>query len=440
MEADEEFILPSPSPLKSSIHLPTTTGGPSTPTLTPVQHASRPSFAVPLPRVETPHHQRRPCFPSVSLAKISPSTDADLNLNLPGVKTEPPADQSDGDDDDDRKKKKKKSLGSKRKKSHATGLTKVKQPKLAPGLGPGLAPGLGGVLGMTATEAKEMERAKKRELRRQKKLAKSEIKRKRDLARLDKHCTNKLYLKPSNIEAILAAAPVEPRHRRKISLVDLCILPLGDTIPLTKPLQYPFDCISFDGKYMLSILEVRLDRRDSPTLCRFTRVPPEDVETLLGPVGVSDPRESFLSPSLNAAAKRCYLKNANGWTTWFVMVLHEERTYRVALDRFRPSKGGPGFVPRPGMEYTEKEIEDMCALAAKSHPSTTECADKGFFSLVHSMGSHSNREVLPEFLEPILRVTPTIINPKPNQSVAYEQFLLPPVTNTFMPTFCHSAT
>jgi hypothetical protein len=293
---------------------------------------------------------------------------------------------------------------------------------------------------MSAVEEKEILKEKKREKKRQKELAKADTKRKRNIERLEKHFTTKLGLKPSNIEAVLAAAPTDPRYQRKVNLIDMSILPTGDTIPLTKPLQYPFDCISFDGKYMLSVLCVLgPERRDAPTICRFVRVPPEDVDVLLGPMGLKDPRESFLSPSLGAAAKRCYLKSTNGWTTWFVLVVHGGRTYRVALDRFRPAKGGPGFVPRPGIQYTDKEIQDMCALAAKSHPSTSEYATKEFFSLVHSMGSHSNREVLPEFLEPLLKVTPTIINPHPTESTQHEQWLLPPITDSFMPTFCHSS-
>lgn len=287
----------------------------------------------------------------------------------------------------------------------------------------------------TMWEERENAKVRKREKKAQKELAKAETKRKRNIERLEKHFTTKLGLKPSNIEAVLAAAPTDPRYQRKINLINLSILPTGDTIPLTKPLQYPFDCISFDGKYMLSVLVVQLKRRDAPTLCRFVRVPTEDVDVLLGPMGLKDPRESFLSPSLGAAARRCYLKSTNGWTTWFVLVVHEGRTYRVSLDRFRPIRGGPGFVARPGLQYTEKEIEDMCVLAAKTHPSTSEYATKEFFSLVHSMGSHSNREVLPEFLEPLLRVTPTITNPSPTESVPHENWLLPPITQTFMPTF-----
>jgi len=260
----------------------------------------------------------------------------------------------------------------------------------------------------------------------------------RAIKRVQDYFIKKRGVSPQNIEAVLKAAPNDPRYHRKDHLLDLSLIPLGDKIPLKRPLLYPFDCISFDGRFMLSVL-VQTQRRDTPTICRFIRVPQEDVDVLLGPMGVKDPRESYLSPSLGAAAKRCYLKSTNGWTTWYVLVVHEGRTYRVALDRFRKSKGGPGFIPRTGIKYSEQEIDDMCTLAAKTHPSTQEQALQAFFSLLNSMGSHSNREVFPDFLEPFLRAIPTIINPNPTALVPYQNWLLPPVSQSLLPTFCHTS-
>jgi hypothetical protein len=291
-------------------------------------------------------------------------------------------------------------------------------------------------LGDSAAEVRELERAKKKERKRQKELMKEQIKRGRLMKRVFKHCVNKLGIKPANLDAVLDAAPMEPPLPRWANVIDLCVLPfLSDSIALSRPLMYPFDCISFDGKFMLTVLAMT-KRRGTPTICRFIRTPPEDADLFIGPVGRGDPQESFLYPSLNSSAKRAYGKSANGWNCWYVLVVHESRTYRVALDRFRKSKDGPGFLPRPGISFSESELDDMCALAAKSHAAISEQAAKGFFSLVHTMGSHSLRNVLPDFLEPFLRAVPTVINPKPTELIPYEQWLLPPVTNTFMPTFC----
>lgn len=296
---------------------------------------------------------------------------------------------------------------------------------------------------VASVERRELEREQKREKKREKKrlkeLKEQNERRNRSIKRLEKHFKTKFKLEPSNIEAVLAAAPTDMRFRNKETVIDLSILPLGDTIPLNKPLMCPFDCISFNGQFMLSVL-VMTDRRDTPTICRFIRVPQEDMEVLMGPLGMQDPRESYLSPSLGAAARRALLKNTNGWTMFYVLVLHEGRTYRVALDRFRKSKGGPGFIERPGIHYTDEEIEEMCALAAKSHPSTSEYVAKQFFSHIHSMGAHSDRRCLPDFLETLLQVVPTVINPNPTTPVLYNnQWTLPPITPLLLPTFCHSS-
>ena len=156
------------------------------------------------------------------------------------------------------------------------------RPKSVGGAGAG---GAAERLGDADVEDRESKRARKREKKRQKELHKAEVKRLRNIARLEKHFTQKLGLKPSNTEAVLAAASTDPRYQPRANLIDLSILPTGDNIPLTKPLPYPFDCISFDGRYILSVL-VMTNRRDCPTICRFVRVPKEDVEVLLGPMGV----------------------------------------------------------------------------------------------------------------------------------------------------------
>jgi hypothetical protein len=224
-------------------------------------------------------------------------------------------------------------------------------------------------------------------------------------------------------------------------MIDLSLLPYGDTIPLRQPLQVPFDCISFDGKYMLSCL-VMTDRRDVPTICRFVRTPPESAELLMGVAGMKNPQDAYLSPSLGAAAKRCYLKSANGWLNWYVVVIYQGRAYRVPLDRFRKNKQGPGFVKRPGVNYTEEEFTQMCDMAFKLHPSTTEVYCKKFFERVANMGAHSDRHIVPHFLESFLRVIPTVINPNPTTPATYpgKQLFLNPVTPTSIPTFVHFST
>lgn len=68
--------------------------------------------------------------------------------------------------------------------------------------------------------------------------------------------------------------------------VDLCLLPVGDKIPL-RPLPVPFDALSFDGKYAISVLSMEAakhskKKKDSKGLCRFIYCPSEEAEKLLG--------------------------------------------------------------------------------------------------------------------------------------------------------------
>jgi hypothetical protein len=289
-----------------------------------------------------------------------------------------------------------------------------------------------------ALENREEKMAKKRRTKRQKEMGKAARKKEKKLEKLRQHYL-KLGLKPIELESIIAAAPNDARYLRKVPTLDMCILPIGDTIPLTTPLPVPFDCISFDGKYMLSVLAMT-DRRDTPTICRFIHAPPEEAKMLLGPVGMINQQESYLSPSFGAAWKRCHLKSTNGWTQYFVIVIHENKSYRVPVDRFRLKKGGPGFVVRKGMEMTEEEINHMCELATKIHPSTSEYLQKDFFNTLHSMGTHNERSVLPLFLQSFLKCLPTINNENPASTlsaVPYAQYALPPISPTFLPTFCH---
>ena len=73
---------------------------------------------------------------------------------------------------------------------------------------------------------------------------------------------------------------------------------------------------------------------------------------------------------------------ANGWTFFYTLVVYNDRTYRVPLLRFRtdmPNVNGPGFVQRPGVPaFSTDEIERMCTLAARVHPSSKAYLQRRF--------------------------------------------------------------
>jgi hypothetical protein len=159
----------------------------------------------------------------------------------------------------------------------------------------------------------ERRREARHEKKRRKEELKQEVKRQRSIKRLKRHFTAKFQGEGLDIGAILAGAPAEgeQRYARQNNTVDLSLFPVLDaSVRLLKPLPCPFDCISFDGRFTLSVLAMT-GKRDTPTLCRFARVPKEDADILIGPLGMKDPREAYLSPSLGAAAKRSYLKSTS---------------------------------------------------------------------------------------------------------------------------------
>jgi hypothetical protein len=295
--------------------------------------------------------------------------------------------------------------------------------------------------GAASEEESEQKRHARREAKRQKELERATEKRDRTIRRQRKHML-KLGLKPSAIEVMLTSnmsAPEAQQASAHIDMVDLSILPVGHNLPLP-PLQVPFDAFSFDGRFGISVLCMQTGRRDVPTICRFNFTPKEDAPVLIGAAGMQDPSEAHLYPSLCAAAKRANLKAANGWTFFYTLVVWNDRTYRVPLIKFRSdNSGGPGFVQRPGVEYTSDEISRMCKLASGVHPSSKAYLQRRFWDCVGMMGRHRPRDVVPQFLEPLLRVLPNLITPTPKLPVEYGQWRLPPVSRDFCPTFVQFA-
>jgi hypothetical protein len=298
--------------------------------------------------------------------------------------------------------------------------------------------------GGTLREAKERKRTEKEEKRRRKQAEKEQRKRNRVRDRMRKMFL-KMGMPATSADRMLESMQTFDTLQRTIrpNTIDLNLIPSGhydcNKIPLTQPLQVPFDAISFDGRHMISVLAMT-NRRECPTVTRFVYMPQSDVSCLVGDPGVSNPEEAFLYPSLGSAAKRCNLKTTDGWTYWHVLTVYNGRTYRVPLKRFRKKHGGPGFENRKGFSYTPEELDSMCECAAASHHATKGLLEHRFWNLVYSMGIHSDREVLPGFLEPFLKVIPTILDQKPQRAVEYAtEWILPPPTPDFHPPFVHYA-
>ena len=319
--------------------------------------------------------------------------------------------------------------------------------------------------GPAAEEESEQKRHERRQRRLKKEEERKEEKQERTKRRLQRFMLS-LGHDYSTIEVEVKAhlqSGRPPSISATADIVDTSVVPLGTHIPLP-PMPVPFDAWSFDGRFGISVLCTNTGRRDVPTLCRFNYCPREDAAQLLGDAGLADPAESYLYPSVCAAAKRANQgKAANGWTFFYVFVIHNDRTsvstitphiipphharqsivcqsivhrYRVPLLRFREDmSAGPGFVQRGGLQYTQVEIERMCRLASQVHPSTKVYARDKYCEIVHSMGKHRPRDHVPGILEPILRALPNLITPRPTAPVTQGKWRLPPVTRDFCPTF-----
>jgi hypothetical protein len=87
------------------------------------------------------------------------------------------------------------------------------------------------------------------------------------------------------------------------------------------------------------------------------------------------------------------------------------------------------------MEFTPEEIDAMCSCARRIHPKNAEYLEERRLEHVKLMGSHRSLDVLPAFMEPVLRVIPTTFNPDPNRAEPYGAYSLLPITRQFHPTF-----
>lgn len=91
-------------------------------------------------------------------------------------------------------------------------------------------------------------------------------------------------------------------------------------------------------------------------------------------MGLQQPNESYLYPSLESALSYTNKNIYNqGWNDFYILVVHEQRTYRAPLSRFVKEQtnkripAGPGFKMRKGLHFTSQQLQMMCELALSRH-------------------------------------------------------------------------
>lgn len=226
----------------------------------------------------------------------------------------------------------------------------------------------------------------------------------------------------------------------------------GYQLPL-KPLPVPFDAISFDGLFGITVLSMACLRDvqikgvgKTPVLCRFNFCPEEYKMDLMGPEGIKHPSNSYIFPSLASAVSRAnHMKSADGWNFFYVLVVHDGGTERVALQKFQPKHGGPGFVIRKnGPNYTKEHLHLMCRLAHKTHLSNMSMKKQNLMKSLKSLGIHRDKDVFPAQFQPLIQVLPNRIYKNPvaasvecKDKMEHIEYVLPRVTESCHPTFIH---
>jgi hypothetical protein len=235
--------------------------------------------------------------------------------------------------------------------------------------------------------------------------------------------------------------------------ISACLLPwLPSNVPLLNPLLLPVDAFNVDGTTAISLLSLSSTDRDCPELCRFCYSSDnEEALHLMGDLGIKNQNESYVYPSLKAALS--YQKNHdlkkmvknNGWDNFYVLIVHEQRTYRCLLSRFinYPNKkfneiNGPGFCYRQGLKFTEEEVSLLTSLAllkplCKVHESKESKESNDTNDKIRNVDFNS--DLLPGVLTHLLPVIPTIIQPNPLLYVMNGSYILRPVRYDSCPTF-----
>src|SRR5688572_12018021 len=139
-----------------------------------------------------------------------------------------------------------------------------------------------------------------------------------------------------------------------------------DNVPIP---ALPLPCLAFSkfNSYSIIIFHVGGKKKTPRCYIRFFSNPNLPVESLYlkGPL-LNSPADYYVYSSLLAGGKRARRAAVNGWSYFFVFMIHKSIVYKVLLDAFRPKNKNdnsicPGF--KPIYQYSTEQLQAFHAMS-----------------------------------------------------------------------------